>query len=336
MAEKKVGKTHWPSYARMLKREANQSLREDLRFDSLLEKARMIEDPYYESQALSWIARRMAAGGMAADGVFSESIQTAKMVEQEWRRAELLISISSEMFKAGAEDFGGLMDAVWGMRGEEHRTATYQTIHTKMRRAGLEPPATPQGRTGSRTPNKTGAKNTPKKMLGEGMEKMSIGLYNTYKGASLQTPHIRAVARAAPLCHAFNLNLVLFSFPTQNIEDIVEAAERETGIGEGGRYLRTLHSSGRVFLMGQPDHHIIPGVGEIVATTSNPDEDKRVDLKSLINKGGKICFLMGLGSEGLPKKLLDLTRRHLELTGRAIPLETCTAMGVLAAEINLL
>lgn len=336
MSENRVSKTHWPSYARRLKREAKQALKDEGTFNSLLEKARTIEDPYYKSQALAWIARRMAAQGIAAEKFFSESIKAAKKVEQGWRRGELLVSISSEMLKGKAEDVGELLEAVEDMPPGEHRTAAYQTIHNKIKRSGVEPPPVPEQLRISKIPHKSRGKEFSQKRLEKTKEKRSIGLYNTYKGSSLQAPHIRAIARAAPLCHAFNLNLILFSFPAENIEDIVEAVERETAIGGGGKYLRTLQTSDRAFHMKIPDDPIIPGVGEIIATTSNPDRNKRVDLKELIDKDENMCFLMGLGSEGLPKKILDLTRRHLELTGKDVPLETCTAIGVLAAKISLL
>jgi hypothetical protein len=43
---------------------------------------------------------------------------------------------------------------------------------------------------------------------------------------------------------------------------------------------------------------------------------------------------MGLGKSGLPQSLLNQVQYHLELTGNNIPLETCTAMGVIAQQLR--
>jgi hypothetical protein len=43
---------------------------------------------------------------------------------------------------------------------------------------------------------------------------------------------------------------------------------------------------------------------------------------------------MGLGSKGLPARLLREAPFHLELTGRNVSMETATAMGVLAERLR--
>ena len=44
----------------------------------------------------------------------------------------------------------------------------------------------------------------------------------------------------------------------------------------------------------------------------------------------RVCLIMGLGRKGLPRSLLDKVPYHLEITGSGVPLETATAMGILA------
>jgi hypothetical protein len=48
-----------------------------------------------------------------------------------------------------------------------------------------------------------------------------------------------------------------------------------------------------------------------------------------------MVFLMGLGHDGLPEKVLENARHHLEFTGKRASLETCTAMGVLAYVLHI-
>jgi hypothetical protein len=68
----------------------------------------------------------------------------------------------------------------------------------------------------------------------------------------------------------------------------------------------------------------------MVATTSHPDKQKSVELEDLAEMAQDMCFLLGVGKLGLPMKMLNQAEYHLEFTGRNIPLETCTAMGILS------
>lgn len=180
--------------------------------------------------------------------------------------------------------------------------------------------------------------NTP----GEEKERHILALYDTYEGG-LKQVHSRAVARAAPLCMAFDLDLALMGFPSDDLNRVVKLSATETNIGKGGSYLRELHSSGRVHLV----HCTIKeppqdwsGLGLPIATTSHPDHEKAVDLirAKEISKTehplGRICLIMGLGRRGLPESLLASVPYHLEITGANIPLETATAMGILAYMVS--
>ena len=70
--------------------------------------------------------------------------------------------------------------------------------------------------------------------------------------------------------------------------------------------------------------------GSKVATTANPDANK-LDLPE-----GKLCMIMGLGPKGLPKKFLESSSYHFELTGSNIAFETGTAMGSIAGRLSLM
>ncbi|MEA3559022.1 MAG: DUF531 family protein [Candidatus Thermoplasmatota archaeon] len=167
-----------------------------------------------------------------------------------------------------------------------------------------------------------------------------LALYDTYEGA-VKEIHVRAIARAAPLCHGFDLDLALIGFPEDDLKALIDRTAKETNIGKGGKYLRELFDMGRIHLVkaskSEPptDWQIL---GLPVATTSRPDRNKLMGMKAALERSdnNRICLIMGLGKQGLPKNMLDSAPAHLELTGKKIPLETATAMGIIAYQMFLL
>jgi len=165
-----------------------------------------------------------------------------------------------------------------------------------------------------------------------------LALYDTYEG-SIKQVHLKAIARAAPLCYGFELDLALIGFPMKDLGGLVEKVIRETNIGKGGRFLKMLHQEGRIRLVaaskGSPPKDWTD-IGLPVATTSQPDKHRLVSLREARKKAAyahpkKVtCVIMGLGRQGLPQNLLAFVPYHLELTGKNVPLETATAMGVIA------
>ncbi|MCA1820122.1 MAG: DUF531 domain-containing protein, partial [Halobacteriales archaeon] len=170
-----------------------------------------------------------------------------------------------------------------------------------------------------------------------------LALYDTYEGG-LKEVHLRAIARAAPLCHAFDLDLALMGFPASNVRALAGQAAAETNIGDGGRYLDQLVAAGRVQLVScttRDPPSDWSAVGLPVATTSEPDPAKLVDLEDALAAArsagsGRVCLVMGLGKRGLPPSLLKAVRHHLELTGKRVSMETATAMGVMAERLRQL
>ncbi len=158
--------------------------------------------------------------------------------------------------------------------------------------------------------------------------RISLVLFNTYEGGGSAT-HLRAIARAAPLCTAYGLDLVLADFPYTDMEKTAEKVIKETNIGRGGRFLRQMLKDGRIRLMNHDE--LIPA-GICVATTSHPDEGKKIDMADAVRivEKRQVLIIMGMGKHGLPPEFLKAVPHHLELTGKKIPLETCTAMGIIA------
>ena len=163
----------------------------------------------------------------------------------------------------------------------------------------------------------------------------------------MKPTHYRAIARAAPLCYAYDLDLALVGFPADDLDLIVKETIAETNVGRGGKLLEVLHSEGRL--------HLVPAtakepptswndLGFHIATTSHPDPRKRVYLtEDGVQPGertgflpfcGRLCLVMGLGRKGLPPSLLRSVDYHLELTGKNVPLETATVMGIIAERLS--
>ncbi|GCC11865.1 hypothetical protein IPdc08_01928 [archaeon] len=332
--------THWPSYARGLKREARKLVEAGDRksFYMLIDKALGIGDAYYRAQALAWVARRMQEAGYDSSKYFLKAVVTTEKVPQEWKRSEILVNIAYEMSMAGVKDFKPLLRAVESIDNEEHRRKAIKAISRRMAKLGLESRASHEPRASIAKSEKA---TIEKKELTTNIppiknkkENITMGLYNTYAGKSLRVAHIRAIARAAPLCYAFNLNLSLFGFPVETPEEVVEKVENETRVGKEESYIKKLFEEGRLFVLDFPEKHFQSESGELVATTPHPDPRKKISIEEISISNSSFCLLMGLGNQGLPGNILKKVKYHLELTDRNISLETCTAMGVLAAKLG--
>lgn len=166
----------------------------------------------------------------------------------------------------------------------------------------------------------------------EAAERHVFAIVDGYAGG-LGAPHVRAVARAAPLCVAFDLHLAIIGFPTQDLPELVRLVEIETNVGEGEGYAAKLLAEGRLSLI--PMEHGLPTkwLGQPIATTPHPADGKACRLDDV---DGRVCLLVGLGKAGLPNSILNAVEHHHELTGQGISLETATAMGILADRLGRL
>ena len=69
---------------------------------------------------------------------------------------------------------------------------------------------------------------------------LTLALYNSYDPKKIHEAHLRAIARAAPVCYAFDFHLALIGFPFDEPLELVERVSGSTTIGEGGKYLLEL------------------------------------------------------------------------------------------------
>ncbi|MCD6461307.1 MAG: DUF531 family protein [Thermoplasmata archaeon] len=170
--------------------------------------------------------------------------------------------------------------------------------------------------------------------------RITLGLYNTYDPARFAEAHRRAVTRLGPVAEAFDCNIVLFGFPfPRELRTPVEVADwlsEATTIGEGGRYFRTLAERGRVAIFPYIRKGFPPQLGIPVATTRKPDENKAAtpeEISELLSSGRSVCLIFGLGPHGLGRDVREACEMHLDITGRGISLETCTALGAVPARL---
>ncbi|MFH1322206.1 MAG: DUF531 domain-containing protein [Methanobacteriota archaeon] len=166
---------------------------------------------------------------------------------------------------------------------------------------------------------------------------LTLGIVNTYDKIKLHEAHYRSIARAAPVAYAFGFNLALFDYPFKmSAEELVAFVKDKTTIGSSGKYLDELYRTGRFFVFDLPERGFQPQFGAVVVTTSHPAKEKNISvetLSELIKKKKSYLFLIGLGHKGLPMELFEMAKYHLDITGKGVSFETCTAIGAVPAVI---
>ncbi|ADG13113.1 Protein of unknown function DUF531 [Methanocaldococcus infernus ME] len=160
------------------------------------------------------------------------------------------------------------------------------------------------------------------------MKRITLILYNSYDKKRWHEAHKRAIARAAPVCWAYNCNLAIMDFP---VEDVEEVKEISTTIGDSGKYLRMLIENNKFFIVDK----FLSQFGVPIASTSKPDKKKSITPEETIGLLTKkpIGIFIGLGRHGLPKDILEFSKYHLDITKKGISLETCTAIGCIPATL---
>lgn len=182
--------------------------------------------------------------------------------------------------------------------------------------------------------------------------RLTLGLYNSLDPRRFHDVMRRHLARAAPVCAAFDANLAVFGFPfdegrrreskdpdapdLRTPQDVAAFVLQSTSIGEEGTYLRDLAEQGRFTIHGVPDPGFPPQLGRVVLTTPHPDPQKQItplDAAQALWGGKSQMLVFGLGPRGLPAKVLRSGQVHLEMTGQGISMETATALGALPAMV---
>ncbi|MBU1158208.1 MAG: DUF531 domain-containing protein [Candidatus Thermoplasmatota archaeon] len=170
--------------------------------------------------------------------------------------------------------------------------------------------------------------------------RVTIGLFNSYDPVKFREAHRRVLARAGPLALAFDCNLATFGFPYDTeLSTPVEIAKwvsTTTTIGESGGYLVELSEKGRFSCFDFPKKGFPPQMGEVIITTRKPQPANAVStaqVRSMVASGKSALLVFGLGPHGLPKDVFNMARMHMDITGRGLSLETCTALGVVIGSL---
>ncbi len=169
--------------------------------------------------------------------------------------------------------------------------------------------------------------------------RITIGLFNTYDRTKFREAHRRVLARAAPLAMAFDFNLATCGFPfpedRKTSVEIADFVADSTTIGAGGKYFRELAAQGRFQYLPLPGSGFPPQFGLPVITTSRP-EMERITVEEIGKRsaaGESFILVFGLGPHGMSRKEKSLGKYHLDMTGRGISMETCTAIGAVSAAV---
>lgn len=174
------------------------------------------------------------------------------------------------------------------------------------------------------------------------MVMLTLALYNSYDPSRVHEAHLRAIARAAPVCYAFDFHLALVGFPLKEKKalDLAKRIGEHTTIGGGGRYLLELAKRNKFHLLEFPKRGFPPQFGKTIATTRKPKDEKEiraVEVAERALKGESFLLIVGLGRHGLPKEIFSLAEYHLDITdGKRVSLETCTAIGSIPTRIRTL
>jgi len=176
----------------------------------------------------------------------------------------------------------------------------------------------------------------------ERVGRVTVALYNSYDPNRYHEIHTRMIARAAPLCVAYDFKLALFGFPLDDVgvetpRELAELVARETTIGASGREVLELAERNLLEVYDYPDPGFPPQLGTIVATTCRPEPEKAIepeDVVELVLRPRSVTLVFGLGRRGLPEEVLERAEHHLDITGRGISLETSTALGAVTAVVG--
>lgn len=169
---------------------------------------------------------------------------------------------------------------------------------------------------------------------------MTLGLYNSLDPVRFAEAHRRALARAGPVAWAFDCNLSVFGFPfDRELRTPVEVAQwlvGTTSIGQGGDWIVKLAENGRFYFHDFPRKGFPPQLGKIVIATRKPDEKiskSPGEVAELLVEGKSLMMVFGLGPRGLPEKIMKMGEFHMDLTGKGVSFETCTAIGAAPARV---
>jgi hypothetical protein len=288
-------------------------------FDNLISKDIGFKDIYYEAKYLIHLAGTIAKSDTEkAINLFNLILEKIEDIKDLKKKIKILLNIGIGLKKAGSDKANTVFNSIEQLLNEfseDERNFFEKKLESIKNKIDT-----------SSTDKNIVVKNSLQSGDIKNLDNPLLGLYNTYE-KKLGQSHIRTIARAAPLCFAYNLDLGIFNYPIKNSNELIKKIIEDTSLGEGGKLLFNLSKSKRLVVLNEINKEEL---GIIVATTPNPNPDKKIEIENIVTLPEKKCFLIGIGKLGLPKTVLDKADYHLDFTNKEVSLETCTAIGILA------
>ncbi len=295
-------------------------------FEDLIAKGFTFKDKYYEIKFLVHLAGIIAKKEIEkAIHIFNISLEKTEELSDPKKKIKILLNIGKGLKKAGSNQAKAVFNNIEQLLNELSEDER-DLFEKKLKSANEEI---------TNIPDKESSLDKTLSQIGKDFNKVTnhiLGLYNTYE-KKLGQSHIRAIARAAPLCFAYDLDLGVFNFPIKHSKELIKKTTEDTSLGEGGKIISNLSNSRRLIISNEIKKDEL---GLIIATTPNPKPEKKIEIENITGLPGRKCFLLGVGKLGLPKTIMDQADYHLDFTKKGVSLETCTAMGILAYMLGAL
>ena len=356
--------THWPSYARKVRKSAAESIEKGDFPKKEVSMALSIPVPYHRAYALAGMALALHDRGMEFEDVWEDAVKSAMLVEPGWKKEEILerlvsvgyrcsadvldlplaledrklrLRLISKLIRLASENMEYLSD-IWHAYREMDGGERYEILRM-LAHAGL--PAEKCISFGREIGKEEGisrylkALDSPMKERnakkgGEtGVEPLRISK------ASLTLGLYNSYRGKADDSHYRNIARAAALCYAYDLNLALigfpfsspeECTERTVSRTRIGKGGKYLKELHRAGRLS-----VYSGIddieGTIVATTSHPDIEKKISAKDI--RAGTVV-LVGIGHYGLGDRILRKVPFHLELTGKGASLETCTAMGALA------
>lgn len=301
-------------------------------FEQLKASIQQVTKPEYKAQLFATLAGHADKKGFLdiRNNLFNESLEECTLIKDALEKGKTLFTISKGLLKTNEKERA--KHILEQLHNHTNDVKLKQSIELTMKQHTLNVDHLQE-----MSKTKPKSKNDTSKLPDS--TGLILGLYDTYEGG-IKPIHVRTLARAAPLCAAFGLDLGLIGFPIKRLDDLIKQVITDTTIGKGGSYLQFLYEKQRIHLYPCKKQSVpqFPNEEIIIATTARPDKNKKISTEQAMqqqqNKKKDLILIMGLGKKGLPDSFLQQVHYHLELTGVNVSLETCTAMGILALKIH--
>ena len=196
--------------------------------ENLIELASNLQDRSLAARLLGYISGNLSRIDTKKGlNLYESTLQLADSIPDHKRRAMTLLNIGKGMAKLDevrAEDiFKNALEAAKNIPETDEDSVF---IKNKIKRLLNEPEE--GSRTDKPAPQASQLEpDSPVRTSSPTSTNLILGLYNTYE-KHLAAAHTRAIARASPLCWAYDLVLGVYNFPINDIQELMEKVGTDT------------------------------------------------------------------------------------------------------------